>query len=193
METIIRSQGAEAPTNLADLARGIRRYLTNHVINRIPSHGVRLAWYRTALRMTIGPGSHVLLGVYFYEPRGVIIGADSVIERRCVLDGRVGQVRIGNRVNISPEVAIFTLGHDVNDPAFAPRAGDVTIGDCAWIGYRAIVLPGVTIGEGAVAAAGAVVTSDVPAWTMVGGAPARPIGQRTPSAAYRLRYAPFLG
>ena len=52
------------------------------------------------------------------------------------------------------------------------------IGDRAWLGSRALVLPGVTIGEGAVVAAGAVVTSDVPAYAVVGGVPARAIGAR---------------
>jgi maltose O-acetyltransferase len=96
-------------------------------------------------------------------------------------------------VSIGPEASILTLGHDPQSPDFADRGGAVTIGDRAWIGFRALVLPGVTIGEGAVIAAGAVVTKDVPPYTIVGGNPAREIGQRTDQLEYRLAYRPWLG
>jgi len=61
-----------------------------------------------------------------------------------------------------------------------------------WIGYRAIVLPGVTIGEGAVVGAGSVVTQDVPSFVIVAGNPARPIGVRPQAISYVLNYRPFL-
>jgi maltose O-acetyltransferase len=66
------------------------------------------------------------------------------------------------------------------------------VGDRAWIGYRAIVLPGVSIGEGAVVGAGAVVSRDVPPFTIVAGNPARPIGERSRVLTYQLEYRPFL-
>jgi maltose O-acetyltransferase len=69
----------------------------------------------------------------------------------------------------------------------------VVIGDHAWIGYRALVLPGVTIGEGGVVAAGAVVTKDVPPYAIVAGNPARVVGQRTRDLTYELDYRPWLG
>jgi len=87
---------------------------------------------------------------------------------------------------------ILTLAHDPQDPEFSDKGGDVIIGDRVWIAYRATVLPGVTIGEGAVVAAGAVVASDVEPFTIVGGVPARRIGERNRAIQYRLDYSPFL-
>jgi acetyltransferase-like isoleucine patch superfamily enzyme len=191
-EIVVRPSNAERPRNLHDFARGVRGYLTNHVINKIPSHSTRLLWYRLVERMKIGSGSHVLLGVYMYAPWGIQIGTDSVVERRCVLDGRVEKLIIGDCVNVSPEVAIFTLGHNVEDPEFAPKAGRVMVNNYAWLGYRAVVMPGVVIGEGAVVAAGAIVTKDVDCWTIVAGVPAQPIGKRSSGVRYHLRYDPFL-
>ncbi|KUP97265.1 CatB-related O-acetyltransferase [Thermobifida cellulosilytica] len=62
--------------------------------------------------------------------------------------------------------------------AAMPSRGDTVVGNDVWFGYRSTVLPGVRIGDGAVVAAGAVVTSDVPPYTVVGGNPARPLRQR---------------
>jgi len=67
----------------------------------------------------------------------------------------------------------------------------ITIGDRAWIGSRAVVLKGVTIGEGAVVAAGAVVHEDVPAWTVVGGVPAKVIGTRSQQQTYEIDSGPI--
>ena len=64
--------------------------------------------------------------------------------------------------------------------------GAVTVGDYAWLSFRCVVLPGVTIGEGAVVAAGAVVTADVEPYTIVGGIPARRIGDRARGLTYDL-------
>ena len=69
----------------------------------------------------------------------------------------------------------------------------MTIGDRVWIAYRAVILPGVTIGEGAIVAAGAVVSRDVAPWTIVAGNPAREVGTRRRDLDYRLDYNPWLG
>ncbi|RSD11756.1 CatB-related O-acetyltransferase [Amycolatopsis eburnea] len=71
-----------------------------------------------------------------------------------------------------------------------PSRGDTVVGNDVWIGYRATVMPGVTIGDGAIVAAGAVVTADVPPYTVVGGNPARTIRRRFSDADVdRLREA----
>ena len=101
-------------------------------------------------------------------------------------------VRVGNYVSISPEAGVLTLGHDPQSLDFANRGGDVVIGNRVWIAYRAIVLPGVTIGEGAVVGAGAVVTRDVEPFAIVAGSPARKIGTRPRGLCYELHYSPFL-
>lgn len=94
---------------------------------------------------------------------------------------RSGGLRIGANASVSPEVAILTSSHDVNDPNFITVNHGVVIEDHAWIGTRATILPNVTIGRGAVVAAGSVVTRDVPPLTIVAGVPAKPVGTRDPA------------
>jgi acetyltransferase-like isoleucine patch superfamily enzyme len=81
-------------------------------------------------------------------------------------------------VNISSEVNIWTEEHDMNSPGFEIVGEAVVVEDYAWLGNRSIILPGVRIGRGAVVCSGAVVTKDVPAGKVVGGVPARIIGER---------------
>jgi acetyltransferase-like isoleucine patch superfamily enzyme len=115
----------------------------------------------------------------------VDIGEGSIVGHRAILDGRLG-ITIGKNVNISTGVWIWTVQHDHQDPYFRDVGGPVKIGDNAWISCRAILLPGVTIGEGAVVAAGAVVTQDVDEYTVVGGVPAKKIGERCRDIKYSL-------
>jgi acetyltransferase-like isoleucine patch superfamily enzyme len=100
-------------------------------------------------------------------------------------------LKIGNNVNISSYTLIQTLTHDPQNPDFVCLERPVVIGDYAWIGARAIICPGVTVGEGAVVAAGAVVTKNVPPYTIVGGNPAAYIKDRTRNLRYRTAYFPF--
>ena len=88
------------------------------------------------------------------------------------------KITIGTKVAISREAFICTASHDIARPNRPLVAAPIRICDGVWIGARAIVLPGVTIGEGAVVAAGAVVTKDVEPWTVVGGNPAKFIKKR---------------
>ena len=122
-------------------------------------------------------------GVHFYEryhiraPKGIRLGDNVNIGPGVLLDGRCG-LTVGSGVTISYEAVIWTQSHDYNSPDFAGKGAPVTIGDRAWICSRAIILPGITVGEGAVVASGAVVTHDVPPYTVVGGVPALIIGER---------------
>jgi maltose O-acetyltransferase len=95
-------------------------------------------------------------------------------------------------VSISPDVTVLTSQHLYDDPTFALVSRPVVIEDYVWIGTRAMVMPGVTIGRGAVVAAGAVVTKDVAPLEVVGGVPARPIGRRSLDPAYTLGAPPLL-
>jgi acetyltransferase-like isoleucine patch superfamily enzyme len=168
-----------------ELLLALVRYITNRIVARIPIHVVRYAWYRRALGMRIGEGSALLMDLYLYirgrarpgQP-GIRIGRRTVVNQQCCLDGR-GGLSIGDDVDIAAGVWILTDSHDMNDPLFPEILAPVTIGNYAWIGSRAMILPGVTVGEGAVVAAGAVVTRDVEPFTIVAGVPARPIGTRT--------------
>lgn len=157
------------------------------LVGRVPVHAFRLAVYRAAFGMTIGPGTSFHWRAVFYHPAGVRIGSHSIIGNDAFLDGRRGIV-IGDNVNVGGHVQVFTLEHDPQDPGFGVTGGPVTVGDYAYVATRATILPGVTIGEGAVVAAGAVVTKDVPAYTIVGGVPARPIGVRRRDLHYELDF-----
>jgi acetyltransferase-like isoleucine patch superfamily enzyme len=167
------------------LTLALVRYLTNDIVAHVPVHALRYAWYRRVLGMRIGAGSTLLMGLYLYirgrsqsGRRGITIGHHTIINQKVCLDGR-GGLTIGNYVDISSGAWILTDSHDMNDPLFPEILAPVNIGDHVWIGSRATILPGVTIGKGAVVAAGAVVTRDVEPFVVVAGVPARPIGTRS--------------
>lgn len=110
---------------------------------------------------------------------GIKIGQDSLIGEYCVIRGQ-GGVEIGDRVYTSPFTQIIAVNHVFDDPdrPFVEQgitAEGIVIEDDVWLGAGAVITDGVRVGKGAVVAAGAVVTSDVPAHTVVGGVPARPI------------------
>ncbi len=147
-------------------------------IGSLPARKLRHAFYRR-MGLTLGAGAVVHRGLELRAPSGVHIGEGTVIGFDVILDGRRG-IAIGANVNVSSEVAIWTLQHDHRDPQFGDNGGPVTIGDRAWLSFRATILPGVAVGEGAVVAAGAVVTRDVPPYAIVAGVPARVVGERSP-------------
>lgn len=89
-----------------------------------------------------------------------------------------GTVTIGDCVTINDGVRIISGSHDPNSEEYTFLHGPITINDYAWIATRAMILKGVTIGQGAIVGAGAVVTKDVPPFTIVAGNPARAVGQR---------------
>lgn len=94
----------------------------------------------------------------------------------------VGKIKIGDNVQIAPNVAIYTAGHPVHPATrntLYEYGIDVTIGDNVWIGGNVVICPGVTIGDNAVIGAGSVVTKDVPAWTIAAGNPCKVIRKIT--------------
>ena len=172
---------------------GFRLYLYNRYFNRIPFCRVRLSLLRHYI--TLGAHSNVLMDVEILNTSlnksQIQIGNYSVVNQRCVLDGRVGKIIIGNMVDIARETNIFTLQHDRNSDFHGTSSGDVIIENFVWIASRATVLPGVRIGRGAVVASNAVVTKDVEPMTVVAGIPARKIGERYSKLRYRHEYFPF--
>jgi maltose O-acetyltransferase len=171
---------------IKSVVQGIVLSLANHVVNRIPSNSIRCIIYRLFYRMKIGKGAHLAMGIKVFSPWRIQIGEKSVINSDCLLDGRSGLI-IGSNVDISWEVIILTLGHDHNDPGYSHKMGPVNIGDRVCLTTRTMILPGVTIGEGAVVAAGAVVTRDVEPFSVVAGVPARPIKIRSKIQTYSLK------
>jgi acetyltransferase-like isoleucine patch superfamily enzyme len=159
------------------------RFLVAELVGAIPSHSARVFLARRLLGLSIAPDVRLHRWREIRRGRRISVGSGSVIGFWAILDGRRGIV-IGKDVNLSSEVALWTLQHDLASRDFAAVGGPIVIGDRAWLSFRATVLPGVTIGEGAVVAAGAVVTSDVAPFTVVGGVPARQIGTRPKDLNY---------
>jgi acetyltransferase-like isoleucine patch superfamily enzyme len=107
-----------------------------------------------------------------------------------MLDGRVG-ITIGTNVSISVQSCILSLSHDPRSVDFSASGKKTCIEDYVWCGARSLILPGITIGRGAVVGAGAVVTADIEPYTIVGGNPARPLGHRPRDLSYTLDYRPL--
>lgn len=168
-------------------ASELRIYVCNHFIARLPSHLLRGYYYRNVMRFDLRCGSSVSLGVSFDATEGLELGIDSVINANCRMDTR-GRIMIAENVSISEEVIILTGDHDPNSSEFEGRTRSVKIGKYVWIGTRATILPGVTIGEGAIVAAGSMVTKDVAAFHIVAGVPAKTIGKRREDLDYSTTY-----
>lgn len=171
------------------LSAFFRYYLFNHFVTHIPVYWIRHLYLRTVLGIKIGKGSSVHMNS-FWSGRMAEIGHNTVINRNCLINCH-SMVSIGNNVSISPDVHIITGSHNVNSSTFDYKGAKITIEDYAWIGSRATILQGVTIGRGAVVAVGAVVTKDVPPYTIVGGVPAKEIGKRNKHLSYTLHYSPI--
>lgn len=169
--------------------RKTARDLWNLLVCHIPSRSLRNAWLKRLLA-EFGDAAFVALHVEIKDPAGVRLAPRSVVMSHCILDGRGAALTIGCDVAISDGAHIWTLDHDANSPDFGVRGRAVTIGDHSWIASRATVLPGVTVGRGAVVAAGAVVTRDVAPLSIVAGIPARSVAQRRCTLEYKFHYHP---
>jgi acetyltransferase-like isoleucine patch superfamily enzyme len=158
-------------------------------------HGARIARNvalraNSALEPGIAVGDQCMIqdGALLNASEGFVhVGDRSWIGPFCVIYGN-GGVRIGRDVMVAAHSCITSVGHRhdlLHIPMMAQgiEVGPVTIADDVWIGMNCTILPGVTIGRGAIVAAGAVVRNDVAPFTIVGGVPAREIGRRQPHMA----------
>jgi acetyltransferase-like isoleucine patch superfamily enzyme len=165
-------------------------YPLNHVVNRIPLAGPRMRAYALlGVEFDDAANTNISLGVEMWAGRRLSMGARSTIGQRCYIDARAG-IRIEHDVSISREVACLTATHIPDDPEFGATLAPIHLEHHCWIGTRAMLLPGVRIGAGAVVAAGALVTADVAPYTIVAGIPAAMLRQRRGPLDYRLDWRP---
>lgn len=164
----------------------------NNIIMNIPIAALRNALARLAGAKQLTRSSNLLKGARLLNPSGIVFGERCRVNSGVLLDGRGAPIRIGNDVDIARESIIWTLTHNVNSHQHGCVCGQVTIGDHVWIGCRSMIMPGVTIGRGAVIAAGSIVTHDVADSAIVAGSPAREIGKRINPLNYHLRTKTFI-
>lgn len=183
----------------------MKRWLDYLVMNQ---RDARPRWYVRLLAPLYqhrGRGSKIYWSVRMDTPpyRRFWLGRQSVVESYCCINNAVGDVTIGDytrigihstiigpvcighHVNLAQGITVTALNHNFSDTSRrideqGVATQPVVIGDDVWIGAGAVVLPGVTIGRHCVVAAGAVVTSDVPDYTVVGGVPAKVIKTLNP-------------
>jgi acetyltransferase-like isoleucine patch superfamily enzyme len=160
----------------------------NFFVNWIPVPRIRKQIYRS-LGMMIHPTAHIMRNCQFVKLEHLHVGKRSIVGHHCFLDAK-GGIHIGDDVNISSYAKIATAKHMVDDPDFRGIDKPIVIKSRAWIAIAAIILQGVEIGEGAIVAAGSVVTKNVEPSTVVGGVPARKIGERDRGLRYRLNSVP---
>lgn len=152
-------------------------YICNYIIRYLPSRRIRLLFYKKGMGFDLAPNTFIFIETYFTSRKHFKTLGNTVINAGCYIDTRA-LVSIGRNVSISPRVTILTGDHDVYDKNVLARFRPVTIGDNVFIGYGAILLPGITVAEGAVICAGSVVTKDVGAYEIVGGVPGKKVAMR---------------
>lgn len=165
-------------------------YLILRIIMNIPFNNIRIAYLRI---LGAKIGSHVFIGrkCDIRKPRNIIIGDHVVINPKVLLDGRGGILRIGSNVDIALESIIWTESHDPHDDYHKTVNMASTIEDYVWIGCRAMIMPGINIGRGAVIAAGTIVTKNVEAMNIVAGVPAKIVSERRSSLKYQKNFCPY--
>lgn len=144
-------------------------------------------YYLRLFGIKIGKASYIHRSCRFFHVGKMSVGNDCTVNFGCYLDNRRG-IYIGNNVGIAHNCKIYTLGHDLSDPEFKTIGDPVIIKDNVFIFSNSLIMPGLTIGEGAVVLAGSVVTKDVEPWSVVGGNPAKKIKYRDRDISYRQNY-----
>lgn len=180
----------------------IRRYLEGYMrymqfqVAYIPSHHIRNFIYKTIYLVEMEKDAIIYFGAEIRGGFNLSLGKGCIVGDKAVLDARRGGIEIGDNVQLGNFVKLWTGSHDHDDPYFRSmpnKRGPIKIGNRAWLGPNVTVLHSVTIGEGAVIAAGSVVTKDVEPFAIMGGIPAKKIGERSHNLLYNFKgnYIPF--
>lgn len=155
------------------------------MLGKIPSHHYRIFILKNIYKMKIGSNVVIYGGFEIRFPWNIEVGKGTIIGDEAKLDGRNGIV-IGENVNLSTGVWIWTEQHDKNDELFRcnEKGGPVYIENRAWVGPRVILLPKVNVAEGCVICAGAVLSKNTDSYGVYGGVPAKKIGERNKKIKY---------
>lgn len=150
------------------------------LINLFPPF-IKHLFYKILLKK-MGGNVFIDAKVYFRYPGKISIGDDVSINRGCSFYAsyhfKEGTISLGNNIRIGPNVTFFAAGHDYTKINLPDNAAGIIIKDNVWIGGNSTIIQGITIGEGAIIAAGSVVTKDVPPYQIFGGVPAKIIKER---------------
>ncbi|MHA1300067.1 MAG: acyltransferase [Candidatus Helarchaeota archaeon] len=150
---------------------------------KIPSFTIRMFIYRRIYKMKIGKLTHIHENFFCINPSNISIDKTTIIGNNVFMDGRHG-IEIGTNCQVNGEVILLTETKD--------RKGPIKIEDYAWIAARSTILPGVTIGKGAVISGGSLVTEDVPPYHVVGGCPVKFMKKRNEDLRYTLSFRRLL-
>lgn len=161
----------------------------NAIWSKIPSRHLR-KWFFQLLGAKMGKKTFPCRRVEILLPQGLKLGDGVAVGWFAELDAR-GGITVDHDTNISSHVKMITGSHDIDDPDFTADFKPIHVGHHCWIGTGATILQGVNIGDGAVIAAGAVVTKDVPSYEIWGGVPARYIRKRTNNLKYKIGEPPL--
>jgi putative colanic acid biosynthesis acetyltransferase WcaF len=178
--------------------RRARKYSVAELFRRVLWSGGRLAfrfsprpcfgWRRFVLRRfgaRIGAQVNTYPSTWIYFPWNLTVGDWSALGEEAFIYN-LGPVTLGEKVTISHRAQLCAGTHDYTQPDLPLLKPPIVIRDQAWICADAFIGPGVTVGEGAIAGARAVVMKDVEPWTIVAGNPAMPIKKRNPTFTKKL-------
>ena len=163
----------------------IRKFILHPICRRIAGDAIS-RYFFSKLTKSISNLAIIRHNACLIHIENITIQAGSVIGYHCELHAW-GEIHVGHNVTISPETVILTGSHNLSTEQYGSLIKPVFIEDYVWIGYRALVLPGVRIGKGAVVGAGSIVTKDVEPYSIVAGNPAKHIKWR---GVRELNYVP---
>lgn len=174
---------------------GYMRYMDIKT-GQVPSHRIRRWIYKNIFKVKLSENVVIYYGAEIRNHAKLTIKKGAIIGDKSILDARNG-IEIRENACLATGVQIWTEQHAHRDSWFRCMSDEsyrVIVGKRAWVGPRTIILHSVEIGEGAVVAAGSVVTKNVPPFTIVGGVPAKEIGKRNNELYYEFNgdYSPFL-
>lgn len=140
-------------------------------------------WVAGRFMRTAGARLRIYDHVSIVNPQNILIGNDVVINPGCFLVASEAELVIGDDCLLAPRCFLETMNHRFSDPTLPIRlqgraAAPIRLGRDVWLGYGVVVLPGTTIGDGAVAGAYTLINRDVPAMTVNVGNPVRQVGER---------------